>query len=119
MLPVKDPLQPNSNILVSPLAAVTAASALPDRGTANRDVTGRAQPMARDEATHDRAVGNLKVCCLLLVGADFVGPRPRARPRGHGVFLKLILTESQTRSGGTMGTDANERSKPQLSQLRA
>ena len=90
MLPVKDPLLLNSNILVSPLAAVTAASALPDRGTANRDVTGRAQPMARDEATHDRAVGNLKVCCLLLVGADFVGPRPRVHSK---LNLKLAVGE--------------------------
>ena len=89
MLPVKDPRLPNSNILVSPLAAVTATSVLPDRGTTNGK--GRAgQPMARDEATHDRAVGNLKVCCLLLVGADFVGPRPRVHSK---LNLKLAVGE--------------------------
>ena len=25
-----------------------------------------------------------KVSCLLLVSADYIGPRPRARPRGRG-----------------------------------
>ena len=31
-----------------------------------------------------------KVCCLLLVRADYIRPRPRARPRGHGELLKLL-----------------------------
>ena len=31
-----------------------------------------------------------KVCCLLLVQADYIRPRPRARPRGHGELLKLL-----------------------------
>ena len=91
MLPVTGPRLPNSNILVSPLAAVTATSALPDRGTANgKGRAGTADGPGRDEATHDRAVGNLKVCCLLLVGADFVGPRPRAHSK---LNLKLAVGE--------------------------
>ena len=31
-----------------------------------------------------------KVCSLLLVRADYIRPRPRARPRGHGEWLKLL-----------------------------
>ena len=31
-----------------------------------------------------------KVCCLLLVRADYIGPRPRARPRGHGELLNWL-----------------------------
>ena len=38
-----------------------------------------------------------KVCCLLLVQADYI--RPRARPRGHEELLKLLL--SWTARAGT------------------
>ena len=31
-----------------------------------------------------------KVCCLLLVRADYINPRPRAWPRGHWALLKLL-----------------------------
>ena len=40
-----------------------------------------------------------KVCCLLLVRADYIRPRPRARPRGHGELLKLL--RRMTRLTGT------------------
>ena len=45
-------------------------------------------------ATARRRCGELrryigKVCCLLLMLAENIGPRPRARPRGHGESLKL------------------------------
>ena len=31
-----------------------------------------------------------RVCCLSLVIADYIGPRPRALPRRHGELLKLL-----------------------------
>ena len=37
-----------------------------------------------------------KVCCLLLVRAHFIRPRPRARPRGHGELLKLSSCSNYT-----------------------
>ena len=41
-----------------------------------------------NRANHDQYIG--KVCSLLLVQADYIGPHPGARPRGHGELLKLF-----------------------------
>ena len=61
-----------------------------------------------------------KVCCLLLVRADYIRPRPRALPNGargiaqavtrHRPISKLKLkVESQTRGGGRTETKGRSR----------
>ena len=46
-----------------------------------------------------------KVHCLLLVKADYIGPRPWARLRGHGELLKLLrplISESESEATGNL-----------------
>ena len=55
-----------------------------------------ANPLVLPARLSGAAAGNCaqrnigKACCLLLVQADYIGPLPRARPRGHGDLLKLL-----------------------------
>ena len=43
-----------------------------------------------------RGIG--KLCCLFLVLVSYIGPRPRARPRGVGELLKLLRGTGQSQS---------------------
>ena len=41
---------------------------------------------------------NGKVCCLMLVQSDEIGPRPRARPRGQKAAQGIAQAATRTRA---------------------